>query len=165
MAFSKLIREQDIWAGIAVATLDPMFELVNRPQWPPKRPERSGFLAILVFCMTVTIGFVTRDHIFINPKHSESKNGDGSDQADGSHKRLGTPDVVIKTWQVITNVPAPKRALKCRCHIDTQIAGHNIDHHSSQFAMCKLVSHTDQEWHRGFFDGRGALIRWHCTEQ
>jgi hypothetical protein len=31
--------------------------------------------------------------------------------------------------------------------------------------MCKLVTHSDQEWHRGFFDRQGVLIRWHCTEQ
>jgi hypothetical protein len=104
--------------------------------------------------------------VFISSKHSESKNGGASDQALENHKRLGgMPDVEIKRWQAITNVPAPKRALKCRCHIDTQIAGQIIDHHSSQFAMCKLVTQSDQEWHRGFFDRRGVLIRWHCTEQ
>ena len=142
-----------------------MFELVNKPQWPPKRPERSGFLAISIFCVTVSFGFVAQDHIFIKSKHSESRNGGASDQALESHKRSGTPDVVIERWQATTIVPAPKRALKCRCHIDTQMAGRNIDHHSSQFAMCNLVSHTDQEWHHGFFDGRGVLIRWHCTER
>jgi hypothetical protein len=142
-----------------------MFELVQQPQWPPKRPERSGFLVISIFCITATIGFVARDHVFISSKHSESKNGGASDQALENHKRFAMPDVEIKRWQAITNVPAPKRALKCRCHIDTQIAGQIIDHHSSQFAMCKLVTHSDQEWHRGFFDRRGVLIRWHCTEQ
>jgi hypothetical protein len=142
-----------------------MFELVQPRQWPPKRPERSGFLAISIFCITVTIGFVARDHMFKSPKHSEPKNGDASAQALESRKRPGMPDVEIKRWRAITNVPAPKRALKCRCHIDTRVEGQNIDHHSSQFAMCKLVTHSDQEWHRGFFDRQGVLIRWHCTEQ
>jgi hypothetical protein len=142
-----------------------MFELVQQPQWPPKRPERSGFLAISIFCITVTIGFVARDRVFINSKHSESKNGGTSDQVLESRKRAAAPDVEIRRWQVITNVPAPKRALKCRCHIDSQAEGQNIDHHSSQFAMCKLVTHSDQEWHRGYFDRRGVLIRWHCTEE
>ena len=142
-----------------------MFESVQPPQWPPKRPERSGFLAISVFCITVAIGFVARDHVFINSKHSESKNGGTADQALESRKRAAAPDVEIRRWQAMTNVPAPKRALKCRCHIDTQIASQSIDHHSSQFAMCKLVTHGDQEWHRGFFDRREVLIRWHCTEQ
>lgn len=142
-----------------------MFELVQQPQWPPKRPERSAFLAISIFCITVTIGFVARDRVFIDSKHSESKNGGTSDQALESRKRAEAPDVEIRRWQAITNVPAPKRALKCRCHIDTQAEGQNIDHHSSQFAMCKVVTHSDQEWHRGFFDRRGVLIRWHCTEE
>ena len=142
-----------------------MFELVQPQQWPPKRPERSGFLAISIFCITVTIGFLARDHVFISAKHSEPKNGGASAQALENNKRLGMPDVEIKRWQAMTNVPAPKRALKCRCHIDTQVEGQNIDHHSSQFAMCKLVTHSDQEWRRGFFDRRGVLIRWHCTEQ
>jgi hypothetical protein len=142
-----------------------MFESVQPPQWPPKRPERSGFLAISIFCITVTIGFVVRDHVFINSKLSESKNGGTSDQALESRKRAAAPDVEIRRWHAMTNVPAPKRVLKCRCHIDTQIAGQSIDHHSSQFAMCKLVTHSDQEWHRGFFDRREVLIRWHCTEQ
>jgi hypothetical protein len=145
-----------------------MFELVQHPQWPPKRPERSGFLAISIFCITVTLGFVARDHILINPKHYESKNGATSDQALERDKHSGMPDVEIKRWQVMTNVPVPKppkRALKCRCHIDTQVAGQTINHHSSQFAMCKLVTQSDQEWHRGFFDRRQVLIRWHCTEQ
>ena len=142
-----------------------MFEFVQHPQWPPKRPERSGFLAISIFWITVAIAFVARDHIMINSKHSESKNGIASDQALESDKHSGMPDVEIKRWQAITNVPAPKRALKCRCHIDTEVAGQAIDHHSSQFAMCKLVTHSDQEWHRGFFDRREVLIRWHCTEQ
>jgi hypothetical protein len=142
-----------------------MFELVQQQQWPPKRPERSGFLAISIFCITVTIGFVARDHVFFSSKHSESKNGGASAQALESHKHLAMPDVEIRRWQAITNVPAPKRALKCRCHIDTRVEGQNIDHHSSQFAMCKLVTHSDQEWHRGFFDRQGVLIRWHCTEQ
>ena len=142
-----------------------MFESVQQRQWPPKRPERSGFLAISIFCLTVTIGFVARDHVFISSKHSESKNGGASAQALESHKHLVMPDVEIKRWQAITNVPAPKRALKCRCHIDTRAEGQNIDHHSSQFAMCELVTHSDQEWHRGFFDREAVLIRWHCTER
>lgn len=143
----------------------PMFELVQPPQWPPKRPERSGFLAISVFWIMVTIGFVARDHVFINSKHSESKNAGSSDQPLESRQRTAAPDVEIRRWQVMTNVPAPKSALKCRCHIDTQVEGQNIDHHSSQFAMCTLVTHSDQEWHSGFFDRRAVLIRWHCTEQ
>ena len=142
-----------------------MFELVQQPQGPLKRPERSGFLAISILCVTVTIGVVAPDHMFINSKHSELKNGGASDKALESRKDFGMPDVEIKRWQAITNVPAPKRALKCRCHIDTQIAGQIIDHHSSQFAMCKIVTQNDQEGHRGFFDRRGVLIRWHCTEQ
>lgn len=142
-----------------------MFELVQPPQWPPKRPERSAFLTIAIFCITAAIGFVARDHAFINSKHSESKSSETSDQALESRKRAAAPDVEIRRWQAMTNVPAPKRVLKCRCHVDTQIAGHSIDHHSSQFAMCKLVTHSDQEWHRGFFDRREVLIRWHCTEQ
>jgi hypothetical protein len=142
-----------------------MFDLVQPPQWPPKRPERSGFLAISIFCITVTIGFVARDHVLINSKHSQSKNNGASDQALESHKRFGMPDVVTKKWQVMTNLPAPKRALKCRCHIDTREEGQTIDHHSSQFAMCKRITHSDEEWHRGFFDRREVLIRWHCTEQ
>jgi hypothetical protein len=143
-----------------------MFELLQQPQWPPKRPERSGFLAISIFCITVTIGFVARDPVFISSKHSELTHAGTSDQAPESQKRAAVPDVEIRRWQAITNVPAPKRALKCRCHIDTQAEGRqNIDHHASQFAMCKLVTHRDQEWHRGFFDRRGVLIRWHCTEE
>jgi hypothetical protein len=142
-----------------------VFELLEQPQWPPRRPERSGFLAISIFCITVTIGFVVPDLMFIHSQHSEAKNGAASDQALESDKRFGMPDVEIKRWRAITNVPAPKRALKCRCHIDTQMAGQIINHHSSQFAMCKLVTHSDQEWHRGFFDRREVLIRWHCTEQ
>jgi hypothetical protein len=142
-----------------------MFELVNKPPWPPKKPERSGFLAISIFCMTVALGFVAQDHMFIKSKHSEPRDGGESGRALESHERSGTPDVVIERWQAITIVPAPKRPRKCRCHIDTQVEGQNIDHHSSQFAMCKLVSHTDQEWRRGFFDGRGVLIRWHCIER
>jgi hypothetical protein len=120
-----------------------MFELVRESQWLPKRPERSGFLAISIFCITVTIGVVAPDHMFMNSKHSESKNGGASDQALEGRKGFGIPDVEIKRWQAftaITNVPTPKRALKCRCHIDTQMAGQNINHHSSQFAMCKLVT-------------------------
>lgn len=142
-----------------------MFELLQQLEWPPKRPERSGFLAISIFCITVAIGFVARDRVLISSEHSESKNAGTSDQAPESHKRAAAPDVEIRRWQAITNVPAPKRALKCRCHIDTQAEGQNIDHHPSQFAMCKLVTHGDQEWHRGFFDRRGVLIRWHCTEE
>ena len=142
-----------------------MFELVQHPQWPPKRPERSGFLAISIFWITVTIGFAARDHIFINAKHSQSSNSISSGQSLESDKHSRMPDVEIKRWQAITNVPAPKRALKCRCHIDTQVAGRTINHHSTQFAMCKLVTPSDQEWHRGFFDRREVLIRWHCVEQ
>jgi hypothetical protein len=141
-----------------------MFELVQPPQWPPKRPERSGFLAISVFCITVTIGFVARDHLPVYAKHPEAKNA-ASDQGVESEKHAGMPDVEIQRWQVMTNVPAPKRVLKCRCHIDTQVVGGRIDHHSSQFAMCKLVSQSDQQWRRGFFDRQEVLIRWHCAEQ
>lgn len=142
-----------------------MFELVQPPQWPPKRPERSGFLAISIFCIMVTIGFVARNHVFINSKHPESKNAGSSDQPLENRKPAAAPDVEIRRWQAVTNVPAPKRVLKCRCHIDTQIASQSIDHHSSQFAMCTVVTHSDQELHRGFFDRREVLIRWHCTEQ
>jgi hypothetical protein len=141
-----------------------MFELVQHPQWPPKRPERSGFLAISVFCITVAFGFVARDHVLVRSKPPESKNNVASDQAPETDKHSGM-DVEIKRWQAITIVPAPKRALKCRCHIDSQVAGQAITHHSSQFAMCKLVTQSDQQWHRGFFDRREVLIRWHCTEQ
>jgi hypothetical protein len=142
-----------------------MFELVQPPQWPPKRPERSGFLAISIFCIMVTIGFVARNRVFINSKHPESKNAGSSDQPLENRKRAAAPDVEIRRWQAVTNVPAPKRVLKCRCHIDTQIASQSIDHHSSQFAMCTTVTHCYQELHRGFFDRREVLIRWHCTEQ
>jgi hypothetical protein len=142
-----------------------MFDLVQHPQWPPKRPERSGFLAISIFWITVTIGFAARDHIFINSKHSQSRNSISSSQSLESDQHSGMPDVEIKRWQAITNVPAPKRGLKCRCHIDTQVAGRTINHHSTQFAMCKLVTPSDQEWHRGFFDRQQVLIRWHCAEQ
>src|SRR5215472_2747739 len=141
-----------------------MFELMQQRQWPPKRPECSGFLAISIFCIMVTIGFVARDRVFIPSKHSPLK-GETSDRGLESHKGASAPAVEIRRWQAMTNVPASKRALKCRCHIDTQIEGQNIDHHSSQFAMCTLVTHSDQEWHRGFFDRRKVLIRWHCTEQ
>jgi hypothetical protein len=137
-----------------------MFELVQHPQWPPKKPERSGFLAISIFWITVTVGFAARDHIFVNSRNSIS-----SGQSLESDKHSGMPDVEIKRWQAITNVPAPKRALKCRCHIDTQVTGRTINHHSTQFAMCKLVTPSDQEWHRGFFDRQAVLIRWHCAEQ
>jgi len=113
----------------------------------------------------VTIGFVARNHVFINSKHPESKNAGSSDQPLENRKRAAAPDVEIRRWQAVTNVPAPKRVLKCRCHIDTQIASQSIDHHSSQFAMCTVVTHSDQELHRGFFDRREVLIRWHCTEQ
>jgi len=84
------------------------------------------------------------------------KNSGTSNQALESRKRAEAPDAEIRRWQAITSAPAPKRALKCRCHIDTQAEGENIDHHSSQFAMCKLITHSDQEWHRGFFDRRGV---------
>jgi hypothetical protein len=117
-----------------------MFELVQPPQWPPKRPERSGFLAISIFCIMVTIGFVARNRVFINSKHPESKNAGSSDQPLENRKRAAAPDVEIRRWQAVTNVPAPKRVLKCRCHIDTQIASQSIDHHSSQFAMCTTVT-------------------------
>jgi hypothetical protein len=117
-----------------------MFELVQPPQWPPKRPERSGFLAISIFCIMVTIGFVARNRVFINSKHPESKNAGSSDQPLENRKRAAVPDVEIRRWQAVTNVPAPKRVLKCRCHIDTQIASQSIDHHSSQFAMCTTVT-------------------------
>ena len=142
-----------------------MFELVQPPQWPPKRPECSGFLAISIFCIMVTIGVVARNHVMINSKHPESKNAGSSDQPIENRKRAAAPDVEIRRWHTITNVPPPKRVLNCRCHIDTQIAGQRIDHHSSQFAMCKFVTHSDQEWRRGFFGRREALVRWHCTEQ
>ena len=142
-----------------------MFDLLQHSQWPPKRPERSGFLVISIFWITVAIGFVAQDHIFINSKHPESRNSGASDRALEGDTHSGMPDVEIKRWQATAIVPAPKRALKCRCHIDTQVAGQTIDHHSTQFAMCKLVTHSDQEWHHGFFDRREVLIRWHCSEQ
>jgi len=142
-----------------------MFDLLEHSQWPPKRPERSGLLVISIFWITLAIGFVARDHVFVHAKHPESNNRSAPDQALESAKHSGMPDVEIKRWQGIRIVPAPKRALKCRCHIDTQVAGHAIDHHSSQFAMCKLITHSDQEWHRGFFDRREVLIRWHCAEE
>ena len=146
-----------------------MFELVQPPQWPPKRPERSGFLAISVFCVTIAFGFVARDHILVHSKHPESKNNLAPDQDPESDHHSGM-DVEIKRWQAIPivpapAVPAPNRALKCRCHIDTEVAGEATRHHSSQFAMCKLVAQDDQQWHRGFFDRREVRIRWHCTEQ
>jgi len=141
-----------------------MFESVEPPRWPPKRPERSGFLTVSIFCITVTFGFVARDHIPVNSKHPESKNTVAPEQDLESDKRPGM-DVEIKRWQAIPIVPAPKRALTCRCHIDTQVAGQATHHHSSQFAMCKLVAQGDQQWHRGFFYRREVLIRWHCTEQ
>jgi hypothetical protein len=142
-----------------------MFDLVQHPQWPPKRPERTGFLVISIFWIAITIGFVVRDHIFINSKHPKSNNSAASDQSAESDKPSGMPDVEIRRWRATTIVPAPKRALKCRCHLDTQVPGQTIDHHSTQFAMCKLITHSDQEWHRGFFDRREVLIRWHCAEQ
>lgn len=141
-----------------------MFELVQPPQWPPKRPERSGFLAISLFCITVTFGLVARDHIVWNFRHPESKNNVAPDQALETDKH-SEMDVEIKKWRAIPTVPAPKRVLHCRCHIDSQVAAHTVTHHSSQFAMCQLVTQSDQQWHRGFFNRREVLIRWHCTEQ
>ena len=140
-----------------------MFESVEPPRWPPKRPERSGFLTISIFCITVTFGFVARDHILIHSKH-ESKNNFAPDQDLESENHSGM-DVEIKRWQAIPTVPAPERALNCRCHIDTQVAGQATNHHSSQFALCKLVAEGDQQWRRGFFDRREVRIRWHCTER
>jgi hypothetical protein len=65
-----------------------MFEWAQQPQFPPKRPERSGFLAISIFCITFTIGVVAPGHTFINSKPSESKSAGASDRPLASGKGL-----------------------------------------------------------------------------
>jgi len=73
-----------------------MFESVQPPRWPPKRPERSGFLTISIFCITVTFGFVARDHILVNSKHPESKNTVAPEQDLEPDKRPGMDVEIIK---------------------------------------------------------------------
>jgi hypothetical protein len=142
-----------------------MFDLVQQPQWPLRRPDRSGFISIVAFSLTMSIGVIAMPHSIPDGLSHHLNSDPKFDGHEKKDKKVQIPQVEIKKWQIVTNAQALKRVKKCRCHIDTQATEESVNHHSSQFAMCKLVTDDDRKWHEGFFAGVRVQIRWHCAEQ
>jgi len=86
-------------------------------------------------------------------------------QRDNRAKSMQLPKVEIRRWNSAIHTLARKRALKCECHIDTQVSGEPIRHHASQFQMCKLVTEADRQWRKGYFSAAAVEMRWHCNDQ
>lgn len=140
-----------------------MFQLIQSQQWHLRRPDRSGFIAVAAFSSALVIAIAWPDNVANALRHPEDS--DRQLERHEMSKTLLIPPVEINNWQIATTVPPRKHPRKCRCHIDTQAPEGTMIHHSSQFAMCKLITNDDRQWHKGLFAGIGVEIRWHCTEQ
>jgi len=141
-----------------------MFDSLEGRQWPPRRPERSGIVAIwLFFLMTAAISFAEK-RWFAPAIALHSSESTKLLEHHGSHPgKVQVPDVEIRNLRPVRRTPARKHPRKCRCHIDTRGAQGLIHHHSSEFGMCKLITEPDKQWRQGYFAGQAVEMRWHCT--
>ena len=142
-----------------------MFDHLQHPQWPPRRPERSGMIAISLFFTIAVTSFVANSLFVPRMATQHLESTQLLQQHDSRGKSMQLPKVEIRRWNSTTRTLARKRALKCECHIDTQVSGQPIRHHASQFQMCKLVTEADKQWRKGYFSGAAVEMRWHCTDQ
>ena len=140
-----------------------MFDSLEPRRWLPRRPERSGIIAIwLFFFMTAAISLAERRLFVPAITLRSSENTKLLEPHEPRPPKVQAPDVEIRSLRPATRPPARKRPRQCRCHIDTRGPQEVIHHHSSQFGMCNLITAGDKQWKKGYFAGEAVEMRWHC---
>jgi hypothetical protein len=141
-----------------------MFDTFEGPKWLPRRPERSGIIAIcLFFFMTAAISFAEKRFFVPAIALRSSDSTQLLEHHDRHSGKVQVPDVEIRSLRPATHTPARKHPRQCRCHIDTRGPQELIHHHSSEFGMCNVITDADKQWRKGYFAGEAVEMRWHCT--
>jgi len=141
-----------------------MFDDFDGPRWPLRRPERTGVIAIcLFFFLTAAIGVGEKRFFAPSLERPPSKS---IELVEHSHReKLEAPDVEIQSLRPASPAARSNHPSRCRCHIDTRAPEELVHHHSSQFAMCSLISEADKQWRKGFFAAEEVEMRWHCSDE
>jgi hypothetical protein len=141
-----------------------MFDSFEGPKWPLTRPERSGIIAIWLFCfLTAAISFAEKRFFVPAIALRASESTKLLEHHERHPGKLKVPDVEIRNLHPATPRPARKHPRQCRCHLDTRGPQELIHHHSSEFGMCNLITEADKQWRKGYFSGEAVDMRWHCA--
>jgi hypothetical protein len=141
-----------------------MFEQLEGLPWYRTRPNNSGFFAVVLGLVLVTLApWVLR--IIVHKARTTSKAHELPHQQEkhADNKRSSAVEIIAPP-QIVNKIAKAKPApVKCRCHIDTQAPGQDVVHHNTQFTLCNVVEESDQQWRQGFYFRAEVRMRWHCT--